>query len=71
MEARKYRVRTTCLSCSKPVSGTAVVVVTQLPEDDNAERAFVIHEGCQNAIISNLPYQNAVDQNTATGRPSL
>ena len=54
MEARKYRISTTCLSCGKPVRGTAVVVVTQLPEDDGEERALVVHEGCQNAMIQDL-----------------
>lgn len=69
METRKYRVRTTCLSCGKSVSGTAVVVVTKLPEDDSEERAFIVHEGCQNALIRDLPYRNAADQSAATGRP--
>ena len=69
MGTRKYRLRTTCLSCSKPVSGTAVVVVTELPEDGNEQRAFVVHEGCQNAMILDLPWANDGDQNITTGRP--
>ena len=68
METRKYRVRTTCLSCGKPVSATTVVVVTELPEDSDEERAFVVHEGCENAMIRNLPWANDVDQNVTTGR---
>lgn len=51
MAIKKFRVRTNCLSCSKPVSGTAVVVMTQLPEDDDEERAFIVHAGCQNALV--------------------
>ena len=69
MEVRKYRVRTTCLSCGKGVSGTAVVVVTKLPEDNGEDRAFIVHEGCQNALIRDLSYHNASDQSAATGRP--
>ena len=69
METRKYRLRTTCLSCGKPVSGIAVIVATQLPEDGGEERAFMVHEDCQNALIKDLPYRNSVDQSPATGRP--
>ena len=69
METRKYRVRTTCLSCGTPVSGTAVVVVTELPEDGDEERTFVVHESCQNAMIRDLPWANDVDRNATTGRP--
>ena len=69
METRKYRLRTTRLSCGKPVSGTAVVVVSELPEDRYAERAFVVHEGCQNAMLRDLPWTNDVAQNSITGRP--
>ena len=69
METRKYRVRTTCLSCDKPASGTAVGVVSELPEDSDEQRAFVVHEGCQNAMIRDLPWANDVDQNVTTGRP--
>ena len=69
MESRKYRVRTDCLSCGTPVSGTAVVVVTQLPEDGDEQRAFIVHEGCRNAMIRELPWANDVDWNTTTGRP--
>ena len=69
METRKSRVRTTCISCGKNVSGIAVIVATEMPEDDGEERAFIIHEGCQNALVKDLPCRNAVDQSTATGRP--
>lgn len=71
MGTRRYRLRTTCLSCGKPVGGTAVVVVTQLPEDNDEQRAFVVHEGCQNATIRELPWANDADQNPTTGRPSF
>ncbi len=69
METAKYRVRTTCLSCGTPVSGTAVVVVTQLPEDYDQQRAFIVHEDCQDAMTMDLPWANDVDQNVTTGRP--
>ena len=69
MGTRKYRLKTTCLSCSKPVIGTVVVVVSELPEDGDVERAFIVHEGCQNAMIHELPWANDVDQNVTTGRP--
>ena len=69
METRKYRVRTTCLSCGKSVNGIAVVVVTELSDDDSEERTFIVREGCQNALIKDMPYRNAVDQSAATGRP--
>lgn len=65
----KDRVRTTCPSCGTPVSGTSVVVVTELPEDDGQTRAFVVHEGCQNAMIRDLPWANDADQSAVTGRP--
>ena len=32
-----------------------MVVVTELPEDGNKQRAFVIHEGCQNPVMRDLP----------------
>ena len=57
METRKYCFRTTCLSCGKPVSDTAVIVVTQIPEDGGEQRAFIVHEGCQNAMIRDLPWK--------------
>lgn len=69
MGTRKYRLRTTCLSCGTPVSGTAVVVVTELPEDGDEPRAFIVHEGCQNSMIKDLPWANDIDQSPVTGRP--
>lgn len=48
-EARMYHVRTTCLSRGKPVRSTAVVVVNDLPEADEYERIFIVHDGCQTA----------------------
>ena len=69
METRKYRLRTNCLSCGKPVGGGALVVVSELPEDGDAERGFIVHEGCQNAMIRELPWANDVDQNVTTERP--
>ena len=71
METRKYRSRTTCLSCGSPVNGIAVIVATGLTEDGGAERAFMSHEGCQNAIILDVPFRNSVDLSDATGRPRL
>ena len=68
MDTLKYRVRTTGMSCSKSVSGIVVAVVTTLLKDGE-ERAFVVHEGCQNAMIKDAPYWNAVDQRATTGRP--
>ena len=56
------------MSCRNPVGGIAVIVVTQLPEDDGEELAFLVHEDCQNALIKDLPYRNSVDQSAATGR---
>ena len=69
METRKYRLRTTCLSCGKLAGGTAVVVVSELPEDGDVERAIIAHKGCQNAMIRELPWANGVDQNVTSGRP--
>ena len=46
-----------------------MVVVTELPEDDGQTRAFVVHEGCQNAMIRDLPWANDADQSAVTGRP--
>ena len=69
MGTRKYRLRTTCLSCGKPVSGTAVVVVTELPEDGGEERALIVHEGRHHALVRDPPYQNLTDKNTSTDRP--
>ena len=42
------------MSCSKSVSSIVVAVVTTLLKDGE-ERAFVVHEGCQNAIIKDPP----------------
>ena len=69
MNVQKYRVRTKCLSCGYEVRGIAVVVVSRKPEDGNEERAFLVHEGCQNALLTHLPYSNEADQNTVTGSP--
>ena len=30
------------------------------------ERAFIVHESCQNAMIRDLPWANDVDQNVTT-----
>ena len=71
MSVQKYRIKVQCLSCRHEIRGTAVVVVSHTPEDQGEERAFLVHESCQDALIRHLPYSNAADQNTITGRPKL
>ena len=69
METRTYRFRITCLSCGNPVSGIAVIVLTPLPEDEGHERAFVVHEDYQNALIKDLPYWDSLHHSAVTRRP--
>ena len=58
MQIRKYRVKARCLSCNNAVKGNVTVVITHVPEDRGAERAFIVHESCQNALIASAPYLN-------------
>lgn len=67
METRKSRVRTNCLPCGKNVSGTAVVILTKLPEDSNDEYPCVAHEGRQNAPMLDQTYRNAMIRVSTSG----
>ena len=61
MSISKHRVRSTCLSCGRRISGPAVAVVTKIKEDNHQPRAYLVHEGCQNAMLRDLPFED--DQN--------
>ena len=66
MSVSKYQVRSTCLSCNRRISGPAVVVVTTVREDDHQPRAYLVHEGCQTAMLLDLPFDGEPER--ATGR---
>ena len=51
MPVSKCRVRSICWSCNRRISGPAVVVVTTVKEDDHQPRAYLVHEGCQSAML--------------------
>ena len=63
MSSSKYRTRSTCLSCNRRISGPAVVVVTNVKEDDHTARAYRLHESCQSTMLLDHPF--ADEQNTA------
>ena len=67
MPVSKYRVRSTCLSCNRPISGPAVAVVTTVKEDDHEPRAYLVLEGCQSAMLLDLPFNDAPEPETARG----
>ena len=66
MPVSKYRVRSTCLSCNRRISGPAVAVVTTVREDDHQPRAYLVHEDCQSAMLLALPFDD--EPETETGR---
>ena len=58
MPVSKYRVRSTCLSCNRRLSGPAVAVVTTVREDEHQPRAYLVHEGCQSVMLRDLPFDD-------------
>ena len=68
---RKYRARAVCLACNKRATGQVTIVVSDPPEDSQAERAFILHDDCQNTLVRDIPYQGEPDYPTiADGQPS-
>ena len=64
MPVSKYRVRSTCWSCNRRLSGPAVAVVTTVREDDHQPKAYLIHEGCQSAMLRDLPFDDELKPKT-------
>ena len=50
MPVSKYRVRSTCLSCNRRISGPTVAVVTTVREDGHQPKAYLVHEDCHSAL---------------------
>ena len=67
MPVSKYRVRSTCLSCNRRISGPAIAVLTTVREDDHQPMAYLIHEGCQSAVLRDLPFDDAPVPETEKG----
>ena len=67
MPVSKYRVRSTCLSCNRRISGPAIAVLTTVREDDHQPKAYLVHEGCQSAMLLDLPFNDALETETARG----
>ena len=67
MPVSKYRVRSTCLSCNRRISGPAVVVVTTVREDEHQPRAYLVHEGCQSVMLLDLPFDGEPEPETRRG----
>ena len=68
MPVNKYRVRSTCLSCGRRVSGQVVAVVTAVREDDYQPKAYLVHEDCQSAMLRELPFDDEPAPETGRGR---
>ena len=66
MPTSKCRVRSTCLCYNRRISGPAVAVMTTVREDDHQPRAYLVHEGCQSAMLRDLP-DDAPKPETARG----
>ena len=72
MSVCKYRVRgTLCLSCGSRIKGPAVVVVTQVREDDYVARACIVHESCQSAMLLDVPFDDETRPGALEGTPGL
>ena len=67
MPVSRYRVRSTCLSCNRRISGPAVAVVTTVREDDHQPRAYLVHEGCQSAMLREMPFDAEPEPETGKG----
>ena len=57
MPISKYRVRSTCLSCNRRISGSVVAVVKTVKEDDHEPRAYLVHEACQSTMLREMPFE--------------
>ena len=44
-----------------------VAVVTAVREDDRQPKAYLVHEGCQNAMLLDMPFNDAPEPETAIG----
>ena len=58
MPISKYRVRSTCLSCNRRISGPTVAVVTTVREDDHQPKAYLVHDGCQSNMLREIPFDD-------------
>ena len=59
--------RSTCLSCGRRISGQIVAVVATIREDDHQPRAHLVHEGCQSAILIEIPFDDESEPETGKG----
>ena len=64
MPVSKYIVSSTCLSCNRRVSGQVIAIVTTVREDDHQPRASLVHEGCQSAMLRELPFDDEPEPET-------
>ena len=58
MPVSKYRVRSNCLSCGRRISGQVVAVVTTVRKYDHRPRAYLVRDGCQSAMLRDLPFDD-------------
>ena len=58
MSIRKYRVRSTYLSCNRRLRGSAVAVVTKIREDNHEAKVYLVHESCQSTMLRDLPFDD-------------
>ncbi len=67
MSVSKYRVRSTCLSCNRRISGQVIAVVATVGEDDHRPKAYPVHDGCQSAMLSDLSFDDEPEPETGKG----
>ena len=66
MPVSRYRVRSTCLSCGRRISGLVVAVVTTIREDGHPSKAYLVHEGCQSNMLRDLPFDDEPEPETGS-----
>ena len=58
MPVKKFKVRSTCLSCGTKITGTTVALITEIKEDNQRVKAYLLHESCQSNMIRDIPFDN-------------
>ena len=67
MSVSEYRVKNTYLTCGRRITGQVVAAVTTVREDDHQPRAHLVHEGCQSAMLSEIPFDDESEPETGKG----
>lgn len=67
MSVSKYRMRSTCLSWSRRITGQVVAVVTTVRECDQQPRAYLVHEGRQSTLLHELPFDDEPEPESGKG----